>query len=53
MFDCEQTELATDFSAESKSLRPQAEINNPAHRRKKHLPSEFFKKFHPDDQELF
>ena len=34
MFGCEQTELETDFSAESKSLRPQAEINNPVHRTK-------------------
>ena len=51
MLDCEQTELATDFSAESKSLRPQAEINNTVHRPRQ-LPSKFFKNFHPEDQEF-
>ena len=34
MFDFEQTELATDLSSEFKSLRPQAEINNPVRRPK-------------------
>ena len=51
IFDCEQTEFATDFSAESKSLRSQAEINNTVHRPRE-LPSKFFKKFHPEDQEF-
>ena len=51
MFDCEQTELAIDFSSESKYLRQQAEINNPVHRPKQLL-SSFLKKFHPEDQEF-